>query len=263
VPDDAGLDALIVDIERRVDRASASLDTLRRSGLAHDIRSRNIRATLAIEGSAITTAQVAAVQAGRLVLAPPREVQEARNALAAYQRLPSLSATSERDLLQAHGLLMQALADHPGQYRFVEVGVMSGDTLVYRAPPAGQVPELMADLLAWLERGQAHPLVASSLFHYELEFIHPFADGNGRIGRLWQTLILSRWRELFGDLPVEAMVHAHQDAYYQAIADSTDAASAMPFVLFMLRMVRAGLDAADHMAAETSQPSRPNKGPYK
>jgi len=134
VPYDAGLDALIVDIERRVDRASASLDTLRRSGLAHDVHLRNIRATLAIEGNAITTAQVAAVQAGRLVLAPAREVQEARNALAAYQQLRSVSATSECDLLQAHRLLMQALVDHPG---LDEVDHMAVDTSQPSRPNKG------------------------------------------------------------------------------------------------------------------------------
>jgi Fic family protein len=145
---------------------------------------------------------------------------------------------------------MAALVDAPGRYRAGGVGVMAGDLLVHMAPPAHRVPGLMADLLAWLGRAEDHPLISSSVFHYELEFIHPFADGNGRIGRLWQTLILSRWQALFADLPVETLVHAHQDAYYQAIADSTEAASATPFVLFMLTMIRAALDELEEIGPQ-------------
>jgi len=117
--------------------------------------------------------------------------------------------------------------------------------VVHMAPPANQVPRLMGDLLAWLARSSDHPLIASSLFHYELEFIHPFADGNGRMGRLWQTLILSRWRPLFAYLPIENLVHTNQSAYYQAIQDSTDQTSATPFIEFMLLMIRTALDELD------------------
>lgn len=130
--------------------------------------------------------------------------------------------------------------DRPARWRSGDVGVMAGESAVHVAPSAHRVPGLMAELLGWLGRAEEHPLIASSVVHYELEFIHPFADGNGRIGRLWQTLILSRWRGLFADLPVETLVHAHQDAYYRAIAESTEAASATPFVLFMLTMKGVG-----------------------
>jgi Fic family protein len=133
-----------------------------------------------------------------------------------------------------------ALMDRPARWRSGDVGVMAGESAVHVAPSAHRVPGLMAELLGWLGRAEEHPLIASSVVHYELEFIHPFADGNGRIGRLWQTLILSRWRGLFADLPVETLVHAHQDAYYRAIAESTEAASATPFVLFMLTMKGVG-----------------------
>jgi Fic family protein len=184
---------------------------------------------LAIEGNRLSPDQVTAILDGKRVLASPREVQEVRNALLAYERFTGWMPQREQDLLEAHRTLMAALVDAPGRYRAGGVGVMAGDLLVHMAPPAHRVPGLMADLLAWLGRAEDHPLITSSVFHYELEFIHPFADGNGRIGRLWQTLILSRWRALFADLPVETLVHAHQDAYYQAIAESTEAASATPF----------------------------------
>ncbi len=239
--------ALVAEIAERIGRISALREPEANLRLRRINRIRTIQGTLAIEGSGLTMAQVTAILEGRRVLAPPREIQEARNALSAYDRLGAWTPSREADLLEAHGLLMEALMDEPGRYRRGGVGVMAADAVVHVAPPAHRVPGLMADLLGWLERGEDHPLIASSVLHYELEFIHPFADGNGRIGRLWQTLVLSRWRGLFADLPVETMVHAHQHAYYQAIADSTQAASATPFIGFMLEMIRAALDDLDDM----------------
>lgn len=243
--------ALVAEIAERVGRLSLIQERDAGLRLRRINRIRTIQGTLAIEGGGLTMAQVTAILEGRRVLAPPREIQEARNALAAYDRLSTWRPQRDSDLLQAHGLLMEALMDRPGSWRSGDVGVMAGESVVHVAPPAHRVPGLMADLIGWLGRAEEHPLIASSVFHYELEFIHPFADGNGRIGRLWQTLILSRWRALFADLPVETLVHAHQDAYYRAIADSTEAASATPFVLFMLTMIRAALDDLDGMAGET------------
>jgi Fic family protein len=236
----------VAEIAERVDRLSAirsDLAGLRRRHRSN--RARAIHATLAIEGNRLSPSQVTAILDGKRVLASPREVQEVRNALLAYERFTGWMPQREQDLLEAHRTLMAALVDAPGRYRAGGVGVMAGDLLVHMAPPAHRISGLMADLLAWLGRAEDHPLISSSVFHYELEFIHPFADGNGRIGRLWQTLILSRWRALFADLPVETLVHAHQDDYYQAIADSTEAASATPFILFMLTMIGAALDELD------------------
>lgn len=252
----ASVVGLVAEIAERVGRVSALPESESMLRLRRINRIRAIQGTLAIEGSGLTTSQITAILDGRRVLAPPREIQEARNALAAYDCLSDWTPSREVDLLQAHGRLMEALMDAPGRYRSGGVGVMAGDAVVHVAPPAHQVPGLMAELLGWLERGEDHPLIASSVLHYELEFIHPFADGNGRIGRLWQTLMLSRWRGLFADLPVETMVHEHQSAYYQAIADSTEAVSATPFILFMLEMIRTALDELDGMAPE--MPSAPS-----
>jgi len=237
--------SLVADITERVGRATAKADTEASLRLRRINRIRTIHGTLAIEGNALDERQVTAIIEGKRVLAPPREVQEVRNALAAYERLRRWTPSTEADLLEAHRTLMAGLVDHPGSYRSGGAGVMAGTEVVHMAPPASRVPRLMGDLLTWLAASPDHALIASSLFHYELEFIHPFADGNGRMGRLWQTLILSRWRPLFAYLPIENLVHVHQGAYYQAIQDSTDQATATPFVAFMLDMIRTALDELD------------------
>jgi len=187
------------------------------------------------------------------VLASPREVQEVRNAFLAYDRVSQWRPSDEAHLLEAHGVLMAGLVERPGAYCSGGVGVMAGETLVHMAPPADRVPLLLGDLLGWLSRSTDHALLRGSLYHCELEFIHPFADGNGRMGRLWQTLILSRWRPLFADLPIETLVHAHQGDYDQAIQDNTDQGTATPFLEFMLRMICAA-DELESMSATLSEP---------
>ncbi|WP_407603052.1 Fic family protein [Acinetobacter pittii] len=129
------------------------------------------------------------------------------------------------------------LIDEVGQYRHGGVGVMSGDRVVHMAPPANQINRLMVDLLDWLNDSEVHPLIQSSVFHYEFEFIHPFADGNGRMGRLWQTLILSRWNPIFANIPVESLIYQNQKAYYEALQASTDRTDSAPFIEFILQMI--------------------------
>ena len=150
----------------------------------------------------------------------------------------------EADLLEAHRVLMVGLIDEIGVYRSAGVGVMAGEEVIHMGPPSGRVPILMARLLRWLASTEAHPLIASSVFHYEFEYIHPFADGNVRMGRLWQSLILARWNPLFADLPVESLVHAHQDAYYDALRESTKQTDSAPFIALILRMIEAALRTA-------------------
>ncbi len=130
------------------------------------------------------------------------------------------------------------------------MGVMAGRQVIHMAPPADRVPQLMRNLLRWLAAGDAHPLIASSVFHYEFEFIHPFADGNGRIGRLWQSLILSRWNPLLGHIPVESLIFEHQPDYYQALRESTLQTDSAPFITFMLRMI---LAAVTHPAPQVGE----------
>ncbi|MGI6409045.1 MAG: Fic family protein [Thiopseudomonas sp.] len=197
-------------------------------------RIRTIQGSLAIEGNSLSLEQITAVLEGRPVIAPPREVQEVKNALAVYERFPEFDPQLEADLLHAHKQLMLGLMDETGCYRSGGVGVMSGKQVIHMAPPASQVSRLMSELFAWLQTTEQHPLIASAVFHYEFEFIHPFADGNGRMGRLWQSLILAKWNPIFAHLPVESLVHQQQQAYYAAIAQSTAAVDCAPFVEFML-----------------------------
>lgn len=251
----AAMLARVAVIAEKVEHLRTSLSAERVLRLRRIGRERSIHSTLAIEGNLLTQGQVTAILEGKHVLASPREVQEVRNASLAYERLAHWQPAREGDLLAAHALMMLGLVDHPGRYRTGGVGVMDGDVVVHMAPPASRVPVLMQDLLGWLARGDQPPLIASCLFHYELEFIHPFDDGNGRMGRLWQNLILSRWQPLFEDLPTESLVYDHQHDYYRAITASNDAADAAPFVEFMLDMVEQTIQAAQVAVSSPDDPS--------
>ncbi|ENX32457.1 hypothetical protein F889_03439 [Acinetobacter colistiniresistens] len=200
-------------------------------------RIRTIQGSLAIEGNTLSTEQITAILNGKTVIAPPKEVQEVRNAIKAYEAFQQWQPSQESDLLQAHQILMTGLIDEVGQYRHGGVGVMSGDRVVHMAPPANQINRLMIDLLDWLNDSDVHPLIQSSVFHYEFEFIHPFVDGNGRMGRLWQTLILSRWNPIFANIPVESLIFQNQKAYYEALQASTDRTDSAPFIEFILQMI--------------------------
>ena len=200
-------------------------------------RIKTIQGSLAIEGNTLSEEQITAILAGKRVLAPPREILEAKNAFAAYECLPKWRPKSEADLLEAHRLVMDQLLDSAGQFRTGGVGVMKGEEVIHMAPPAKQVPRLVASLLEWIANTDLHPLVASSIFQYEFEFIHPFADGNGRMGRLWQTLILMDWHPGFAGIPVESMVFRNQALYYEAIQKSTAATDCAPFGDFMIARI--------------------------
>ncbi len=197
-------------------------------------RIQTIQASLAIENNTLSVAQVTDILDGKRVLGLPREIQEVRNAFTTYEKMPLWKSTSREDLLDAHRLLMLGLVDHPGQFRAGGVAIYRGTRVVHMAPPAHRVTILMQDLLHWLSTTTFSPLIASCIFHYEFEFIHPFEDGNGRMGRLWQTLILSKWQPVLAYLPVETVIHEQQDGYYQALAASDQMANSMPFVEFML-----------------------------
>lgn len=228
---------LVAGISEAVGRLTAIAEQASALRLRRINRVRTIQGSLAIEGNTLSEAQITAILEGQRVIAPPREVQEVKNALAAYDRFDTWKPEAEKDLLEAHRILMSGLIDEAGLYRHGGVGVMAGQQMIHMAPPANRVPQLMGDLFDWLTVTDAHPLVASSIFHYEFEFIHPFADGNGRMGRLWQSLILARWNLLFADIPVESQVFQHQAEYYQAIQKSTQKSDSAPFIAFMLRMI--------------------------
>lgn len=196
---------------------------------------RTIRGTTAIEGNTLTEEQITAVLSGKRVSASRREVAEIKGAHAAYGLIEKIDPCSAKDLLRVHAVMMKGLVDGAGAFRSRGVGVVddSGNVL-HMAPPAARVHALVCDLLAWARESSAHPLVKSCVFHYEFEFIHPFLDGNGRMGRFLQTALLGRWNPLFYAAPVENIVFANQAGYYEAINDSTEKADCGPFIDFML-----------------------------
>lgn len=218
--------------------------------LRRNNRVKTIQASLEIEGNTLDLDQVTALLAGKRVLGPPREIQEVQNAFKAYDGLPGWSSSSCDDLLEAHAFLMDGLVSESGRFRSGGVGIQRGNEMVHVAPPADRVPGLIADLLHWLKTTEIHPLVASCVFHYEFEFIHPFQDGNGRLGRLWQTLVLSEWKVLFSMLPVESVVRDRQQEYYAALGASDQTADSTAFTEFMLLAV---LDALQELATATDQ----------
>ncbi len=200
---------------------------------------KTIHSSLAIEHNSLSLQQVTDIIEGKHVLGAPNEIQEVKNAVQAYHLMQQLDAFNEKDLLKAHRLMMQDLVAKSGQYRTEGVGVFDGDKCLHMAPPPQRVPELMRDLFAWLRTTDTHPLITSCVFHYEFEFIHPFIDGNGRMGRYWQTMILARWKSIFAWLPVETIVKQNQQEYYNAIARSDAAGDSTVFILFMLKCLQA------------------------
>ena len=205
-------------------------------------RIRTIHGSLAIEQNTLSLEQVTAVLNGKHVLAPPKDIAEVKHAYEIYERLDELNPYDVEDLLTAHGIMTRGLVEESGYFRSRPVAVVDqqGNILHFGTLP-DYVPGLTKDLLEWTKNSQVHMLIRSCVFHYELEQIHPFADGNGRIGRLWHTLLLSKWNPAFAWLPVESMIHANQRAYYDAINASNAAGSSTTFIEFMLSIIKASL----------------------
>lgn len=229
---------LVSEISERVGELNVMLgERMPSPMLRKENQIKTIHSSLAIEHNSLSLQQVTDVINGKYVLGAPNEIQEVKNALQAYQLMQDLDAFQEKDLLCAHGLMMADLVDNAGRYRKGGVGVFAGEQCIHMAPPADNVPFLMADLFEWISTTDTHPLVSSCVFHYEFEFIHPFMDGNGRMGRYWQTLLLSRWKGIFAWLPVETIVKQHQQDYYDAIAQSDSQGNSTIFITFMLRCI--------------------------
>lgn len=221
--------------------------TLRRTN-----RIRTIHGSLAIEQNTLSLEQVTAVLNGKQVLAPPKDIAEVKNAYEIYERLDELDPYSVEDLLTAHGIMTRELVEESGVFRSRPVGVVDQEGRVLHFGTLPQyVPDLVMELLDWAKDSDIHILIRSCVFHYELELIHPFADGNGRIGRLWHTLLLSKWNPVFAWLPVESMIHAHQKEYYAAINASNTAGESTVFIEFMLSTIKASLIDAINTSGET------------
>lgn len=213
--------------------------------LRRENRIKTIYSSLAIEQNTLSLEQVTAVLSGKRVLAPPKDIAEVKNAYEVYDHLAELNPYSMDDLLFAHRIMMQGLVREAGEFRSRPVGVVDskGNGLHFGTLPQ-YVPSLMEELIQWTESSPLPILIKSCVFHYEFEVIHPFADGNGRIGRLWHTLLLSQWNPLFAWLPIESIIHDHQPEYYAAINQSNAEGEGTAFIEFMLGVIKESLEEA-------------------
>lgn len=204
-------------------------------------RIKTIQASLAIENNTLTVEQITALLNGKRILGTPAEIKEVKNAYEVYEQLLTFNPYSVSDLLKAHGILMADLVKNAGHFRTGGVGVFKGRQVVHMAPPAEFVPEHIGNLINWYQKSTVHPLIKSAVFHYEFEFIHPFADGNGRMGRLWHTLLLAEWKEILAWIPVETLVKERQEEYYDALGKADKEADSTVFVEFMLTALKDAL----------------------
>ena len=200
-------------------------------------RIRTIHSSLAIEQNSLSLEQVTAIVDGKRVLGNPNEIREVRNAYDTYNMMLSLDPYAVKDLLKAHRMMMEGLIPENAGFRSGGVGVFAGDVVVHMAPPARLVPGEIQDLFEWYKTSEMHPLIRSSIFHYEFEFIHPFADGNGRMGRMWHSLLLSKWNEIFYWLPIEELIRSRQQEYYNALGASNRESDSSAFVELMLEII--------------------------
>lgn len=243
----------VAEIAELVGRLSLSNHLSSNPTLRRINRIRTIHGSLAIEQNTLSLEQVTAVINGKQVLAPPKDIAEVKNAYEIYEHMDKLNPYSVDDLLTAHGIVTRGLVEESGVFRSRPVGVVNqeGHVLHFGTLPQ-YVPDLVAELLDWAKNSEVHMLIRSCVFHYELELIHPFADGNGRVGRLWHTLLLSKWNPAFAWLPVESIIHANQQDYYAAINTSNDAGESTVFIEFMLSAIKASLIEATNASDETS-----------
>ena len=211
-----------------------------------ELRKRNkvktIRASLAIEGNTLSEDQITAIIENKRVVGPPKDIREVENAIRAYDNLSNFNAFSIESYLEAHRMLMSGLVDRPGQFRTASVGVVQGDRIAHLAPPGWNVDNLMTDLFRYLEKGEDNLIIKSCVFHYEMEFIHPFMDGNGRMGRLWQTVILMRVNPVFEYLPIEQEIKKSQKDYYNVLSQCDREGLSTKFVEYMLDKIKLSLE---------------------
>lgn len=228
---------LIIEIGELVGSISAFESLNPNPVLRRKSRIKTIYSSLAIEQNTLSLDQVTDVIDGKRVLGVPEDIHEVKNAYEAYEKASELDPYNLKNLLKAHKIMMGGLVKEAGTFRSGNVGVYAGTTLIHAGTPAKYVPDLMKQLFDWLKESKYHILVKSCIFHYEFEFIHPFQDGNGRMGRLWQSLILQNWKEVFAWLPVETLIHENQEEYYKVLQAADNKGESTIFVEFMLQMI--------------------------
>jgi len=233
---------LAVHIAEQIGKIQGSGEYGRNLRLRKINRLRSIQSSTAIEGNTLSLEQITDVINGKRVVGNPREIKEVKNAYDAYEQMLSFNPFNIADFLEAHKLLTADLVKESGIFRAGNVGVFSAKKVVHLGARPEFVPKLVQDLFGWAEKSDIHPLIKSSVIHFEIEFIHPFADGNGRIGRLWQTLVLSRWHEIFAWIPTETIVYENQAEYYRVLGAAEKTADSTEFVEFMLEAIKTALN---------------------
>ena len=235
---------LVSDISEKVGKISSHKELESKPHLRRNNRIKSIHSSLKIEANSLSLSEVRDVINGHLVLGNQKEIQEVKNAYEAYKNIPEINPTSISELKKIHGIMTYRTVNESGVFRQGEEGVFSGDKCIFIAPPPHMVSGLMNDLVSWMKRseGVVHPLILSAVFHYEFVFIHPFADGNGRMARLWHTVILYRWRNIFEYIPLESQIESFQTEYYDAIAQCHVNGNSDVFIEFMLDMIDQILD---------------------
>ena len=235
---------LVADISEKVGQISSHKELESKPHLRRNNRIQSIHSSLKIEANSLSLSEVREVINGQLVLGDQKEIQEVKNAYEAYKKIPEIDPSSISELKKIHGIMTYRTVNESGVFRKGEEGVFSGDQCIFVAPPPHMVEELIKDLLSWVKEneGVVHPLIMAAVFHYEFVFIHPFADGNGRMARLWHTVILYRWRNIFEYIPLESQIEQFQTEYYDAIAKCHVNGNSDVFIEFMLDMINQILD---------------------
>jgi Fic family protein len=228
---------LITSISEKIGEVNANLLNKPSPKLRKQNRIKTIHSSLKIEGNTLTEEQITALLENKKVIGPKKDVLEVLNAIKIYENLEQCNPSDEKSFLKAHQNLMEGLIENSGQYRNQSVGIVKGSKVEHLAPPFRNVPYLMKDLFEYLKKSDEIELVKSCVFHYEMEFIHPFLDGNGRMGRLWQTLILMEKYPVFEFLPFETLISNDQEKYYKALAESDKSGKSTKFIEYMLRVI--------------------------
>jgi Fic family protein len=228
---------LIASVSEKLGQINAKFLNRPSPKLRKENRIKTIHSSLSIEGNTLTEEQITALIANKRIIGPEKDVIEVLNAINAYNQLNSFDPKSSESFLKAHAILMKGLVPENGKYRKKGVGIMAGERMAHMAPPAENVPHLMNDLFSYLKASKEISLIKSCVFHYEMEFIHPFIDGNGRMGRLWQTLILMKEYPVFEFIPLENIIHKTQRNYYHALSQSDKSGNSTPFIEYMLNVI--------------------------
>ncbi len=226
-------------ISEKIGRITATSSLEAKPHLRRNNRIKSIHSSLKIEANSLTLGQVRDVINGKIVFGEQKEIQEVKNAYDAYERLSEINPYNVQDLKRFHGIMTKYLLEESGEFRLGEEGVFNGEQCIFMAPPAQFVPQLMDELFNWMKEAKddVHPLILSSIFHYEFVFIHPFSDGNGRMARLWHTAILSKWNPVFEYIPIESQIEKFQEKYYETISQCHVAGESTIFIEFMLEQI--------------------------